>query len=187
MGSVLPYGPQIAEHCILRAGLQPTQKLAAQPLQPEDIQKLMASIQELEAWLQGCADSAAKGYIYSKGSGELRQRLACGRHFQRHLMCRYCSTALTLNQQDDRLAIPCRPVKLPLSYIHAKLLKLRLMKASLVPARPQGRVWAVLDTLSVGLQHVSTLAAVRAYGPSAEECMKGRSERLRCTTPTRWP
>ena len=70
MGSVLPYGPQIAEHCILGAQLQPSGKVASGALQPKEVSRLMASIRALEAWLQGCADAPPRGFIYSKGPGE---------------------------------------------------------------------------------------------------------------------
>ena len=70
VGSVLPYGPQVAEHCILGAQLQPGSKPAGAPLQLEEVGRLMASIQALEAWLQGCADAAPRGYIYSKTPGQ---------------------------------------------------------------------------------------------------------------------
>ena len=69
VGQVLPYGPQMAEHCILGAQLSPSSKPGSAALSEAEISRLMASIGRLETWLQGCADTAPKGFIYSKAAG----------------------------------------------------------------------------------------------------------------------
>lgn len=59
----------MAEHCILGAQLQPLGRPASSPLTEAELERLLASIQALEAWIQGCADRVPQGYISSKGSG----------------------------------------------------------------------------------------------------------------------
>jgi hypothetical protein len=50
LGELLPFGPSIAEHCVVSAGLQPGQLLAASPLAPEQLGALHKALVALEAW-----------------------------------------------------------------------------------------------------------------------------------------
>ena len=73
MSDLLPYGPLIAEHCILSAGLEPGRCPAAQPLGGEEGVALVGSVRAWEAWLDACEDSSEppQGYILTKpGSGQ---------------------------------------------------------------------------------------------------------------------
>ncbi|KAL0030916.1 hypothetical protein WJX79_000862 [Trebouxia sp. C0005] len=66
----LPYGPAVADHCILAAGLSPQQQLKAKPLGPDQRQGLLAAVQAWEKWLDDCEDQAPKGYITYRRADE---------------------------------------------------------------------------------------------------------------------
>lgn len=72
MAELLPYGPLIAEHCILSAGLESGRSPAAQPLSGDERAALVSSVRSWEAWLDACEDSSEPpgGYILTKpGTG----------------------------------------------------------------------------------------------------------------------
>ena len=66
VAQLLAYGPMLAEHCVLRAGLSPTRKPAAEPLSDDEIAALMTQIEAFDRWLAECKDAAPKGYILLK-------------------------------------------------------------------------------------------------------------------------
>ena len=70
---MLPYGPALAEHCILLAGLQPGRKPRAQPLSTEEAQALFEGAGRWEAWLDACESSAPEGFITLKRAGAERR------------------------------------------------------------------------------------------------------------------
>lgn len=81
MSELLPYGPLIAEHCILGAGLEPGRSPAAQPLSSDDQAALVSSVRSWEAWLDACEDSSEPpgGYILTKpGTGGQAAAAAAG-------------------------------------------------------------------------------------------------------------
>lgn len=64
VGDLLPYGPAIAEHCCLTAGLQPQQQPAAQQLSQEQELALFGAVQQFEAWLAALDQGAvAEGFV----------------------------------------------------------------------------------------------------------------------------
>lgn len=64
ISDLVPYGPAVAEHCCLSAGLQPQHPLAQQPLTEEQISAMFAAVQQFEAWLASLDQGAvADGYI----------------------------------------------------------------------------------------------------------------------------
>ena len=65
----LPYGPAVADHCILSAGLSPHHLLKTQPLTPDQRQGLLAAVQSWEKWLDDCETRAPKGYITYRRAG----------------------------------------------------------------------------------------------------------------------
>ena len=65
----LPYGPAVADHCILSAGLSPQHLLKAQALSPAQRQELLAAVQAWEKWLDDCETQAPKGYITYRRAG----------------------------------------------------------------------------------------------------------------------
>ncbi len=79
MADLLPYGPLIAEHCILTASLEPGRSPAAQPLSGEERAALVGSVRSWEAWLDACEDSSEPpgGYILTK-PGTAGQQVAAG-------------------------------------------------------------------------------------------------------------
>lgn len=68
MGSLLPYGPTVSEHCVLAASLEPQRLPAANPLTAAEQAALVAGVRQWEAWLDSCEDSQAppQGYILTK-------------------------------------------------------------------------------------------------------------------------
>eukprot|EP00879_Flechtneria_rotunda_P009714 GHRR01010163.1.p1 GENE.GHRR01010163.1~~GHRR01010163.1.p1 ORF type:complete len:564 (+),score=252.88 GHRR01010163.1:1740-3431(+) len=63
VADLVPYGPAVAEHCCLAAGLQP-QQLAQQQLSQEQVLQLFAAVQKFEAWLASLDQGAvAEGFI----------------------------------------------------------------------------------------------------------------------------
>jgi hypothetical protein len=50
LGELLPFGPSIAEHCVVAAGLAPNQQLATSPLSAEQLAALHKALVALEAW-----------------------------------------------------------------------------------------------------------------------------------------
>ncbi len=66
LASALPYGPQVAEHCIHLAGLQHTRKPKAQPLSEAEAEALFEGAQQWQAWLDACEDKAPEGFILLK-------------------------------------------------------------------------------------------------------------------------
>lgn len=84
LASVLPYGPALAEHCVLLAGLAPGRKPKQEPLSGAEGDAVFGGAQAWEAWLEACETAAPEGFITLKGSG------AC--------------SAVPLSQQRDSLA-----------------------------------------------------------------------------------
>lgn len=70
LNSALPYGPAVADHCILSAGLQTQQQLKASPLTAEQQQGLLEAVQAWERWLDDCDVRAPKGYITYRRAGQ---------------------------------------------------------------------------------------------------------------------
>ncbi len=66
---MVPYGPALSEHCILLAGLRPTRKPKAEPLEAAERAVLMAGVRQWEAWLDACETSAPEGFISFKRTG----------------------------------------------------------------------------------------------------------------------
>ena len=66
---MVPYGPALCEHCILKAALQPSRKPAAAPLKAEERSALFAAVQAWEAWLDKCETAAPEGFITVKRAG----------------------------------------------------------------------------------------------------------------------
>ena len=59
LADVLPFGPSVAEHCILKAKLDPSRSPATAPLDPTERSALMAAVRGFERWLDSCeADGA---------------------------------------------------------------------------------------------------------------------------------
>jgi len=62
IASAVPYGPLVAEHCILSAGLDPKRHVAAvPPLTEEDHAALLAAVRSFEKWLDGCEEGSPPG------------------------------------------------------------------------------------------------------------------------------
>lgn len=81
MADLLPYGPLIAEHCILSAGLESGRSPTAQPLSGDERAALVSSVRSWEAWLDACEDSSEPpgGYILTKsGTGGQQAAAAAG-------------------------------------------------------------------------------------------------------------
>ncbi|KAL0022374.1 hypothetical protein WJX77_005710 [Trebouxia sp. C0004] len=70
LNMALPYGPAVADHCILLAGLSPQQQLKAKPLGPAQRQGLLTAVQAWEKWLDDCESEAPKGYITYRRADE---------------------------------------------------------------------------------------------------------------------
>ncbi|KAL4425918.1 hypothetical protein ABPG75_009934 [Micractinium tetrahymenae] len=68
LADLLPYGPLIAEHCILTAGLDPARQPAAAPLPGEEQAALLAGVRQWEAWLDACEDDSTppQGFILTR-------------------------------------------------------------------------------------------------------------------------
>ena len=62
LAGVVPYGPSVAEHCALAAGLNPDQLLVA-PLTEAQHAALLAAVRAFEKWLDGCEEAATGGAI----------------------------------------------------------------------------------------------------------------------------
>jgi hypothetical protein len=60
---LLPYGPAIADHVALSAGLEPGRCVAAQPLAEAEVGALMKALGALEAWFAGLDSAAPAGYV----------------------------------------------------------------------------------------------------------------------------
>lgn len=71
LADLLPYGPLIAEHCILSSGLDPARPLASAPLSAEEQGSLLGGVRTWEAWLDACEDAneAPGGYILARPAG----------------------------------------------------------------------------------------------------------------------
>jgi hypothetical protein len=64
VGDLVPYGPAIAEHCCLSAGLVPGQVLSQQQLTEEQALALFGAVQQFEAWLASLDQGGvAKGFV----------------------------------------------------------------------------------------------------------------------------
>eukprot|EP00883_Tetradesmus_obliquus_P009930 jgi/Sobl393_1/2641/SZX66696.1 len=64
VGDLVPYGPAIAEHCCLAAGLAPGQVLRQQQLSEGEALALFAAVQQFEAWLASLDQGAvAEGWV----------------------------------------------------------------------------------------------------------------------------
>lgn len=64
VGTLLPFGPSIAEHVVLSAGLAPERKVAgAGALSEAEASALFGAVQRLEAWFAGLEGQEAEGFI----------------------------------------------------------------------------------------------------------------------------
>ncbi len=54
LSSALPYGPAVADHCLLIAGLAPLQKVQGQPLSSSQKAALQKALRDWELWLDRC-------------------------------------------------------------------------------------------------------------------------------------
>ena len=67
VAKLLAYGPMLAEHCVLRAGLLPSRKPAAEPLADPEIDALMREVRAFDRWLAACkANEVPPGFILLK-------------------------------------------------------------------------------------------------------------------------
>ncbi len=73
----LPYGPAVADHCILSAGLSPQQQVKSNALSPDQRQGLLAAVQAWEKWLDDCETQAPKGYITYRRAGMHGAHFVC--------------------------------------------------------------------------------------------------------------
>ena len=60
---VLPYGPQVADHCLLEAGLQPQARIADAPLSPERQAALLSVVARFQEWVASLDAAPPPGYI----------------------------------------------------------------------------------------------------------------------------
>ena len=54
LSSALPYGPAVADHCLLIADLPPLQKVQGQPLGNSQKAALQQALRDWELWLDRC-------------------------------------------------------------------------------------------------------------------------------------
>eukprot|EP00892_Ulva_mutabilis_P008831 jgi/Ulvmu1/631/UM010_0001.1 len=66
LGKQLPYGPMLAEHCILNAGLAPARHPAGDPLSADEVAALATQLRGLDSWLDSCKDTPPRGFILLK-------------------------------------------------------------------------------------------------------------------------
>jgi hypothetical protein len=80
LAELFPYGPAVAEHCCLSAGLQPGQALAAAPLSEAQVLALHGAVQQFEGWLAGLDQGAqAEGFISAvPAAGAGKHKAAAG-------------------------------------------------------------------------------------------------------------
>lgn len=76
LASVLMYGPHVADHCLLSAGLQPSIKASEAQLSKEQQERLLQQVAGFEAWVARCADAPPAGYITLAKPGESRKQRA---------------------------------------------------------------------------------------------------------------
>jgi hypothetical protein len=70
VGGLLPYGPGIAEHVLVGAGLDPSRVPGRAPLADPEVAALFRSVQQLEAWFAGLEGEAAPaGFITTARAG----------------------------------------------------------------------------------------------------------------------
>ena len=67
LAAVLPYGPALAEHCILLAGLAPARRLGQHALLPDEVASLLGAVRIWETWLDACETHAPEGFITLAG------------------------------------------------------------------------------------------------------------------------
>lgn len=63
VAGLLPYGPSIAEHVTVTAGLEASRQPGKLPLSDEEVARLFAAVQKLEGWFAGLEGAAPRGYI----------------------------------------------------------------------------------------------------------------------------
>ncbi|GAB4824054.1 hypothetical protein N2152v2_011100 [Parachlorella kessleri] len=66
LSELLPYGPLVADHCALAAGLEPGRAPAAAPLGHEERAALLGAVRGWERWLDECETKPPEGFIYVK-------------------------------------------------------------------------------------------------------------------------
>lgn len=66
VAELLRFGPMIAEHCILKAGMQPGRKLDSEPLDDAERAALLSGIRSWEQWLEACEAAPPGGAILTK-------------------------------------------------------------------------------------------------------------------------
>lgn len=64
--SILPYGPAVAEHCILAGGLLPGRLPVKTPLSPPELASLIEGVRTWERWLDLSDTQATEGFISYK-------------------------------------------------------------------------------------------------------------------------
>lgn len=75
ISDLVPYGPAVAEHCCLSAGLQPQHPVSQQPLTEQQVDELFAAVQQFEAWLASLDQAAvAEGYIAAQPAAGAKQQ-----------------------------------------------------------------------------------------------------------------
>lgn len=74
---VLPYGPQVADHCLLQAGLQPQAKIADAPPTPEQRAALLAVVAGFQEWVASLAAAPPPGYIGFARPGQFLPSAVC--------------------------------------------------------------------------------------------------------------
>ena len=74
LGSVLPYGPALCEHCVRTAGLDPGRRPRAEPLGERELNALLGGVRAWEAWLDACETAAPAGFIATRLIGAATDR-----------------------------------------------------------------------------------------------------------------
>jgi hypothetical protein len=74
LGSVLPYGPALCEHCVRTAGLDPGRRPRAEPLGECELDALLGGVRAWEAWLDACEAAAPAGFIATRRVGAATDR-----------------------------------------------------------------------------------------------------------------
>jgi hypothetical protein len=70
LGGLLPYGPGIAEHVVLTAGLDPARAPGRSPLADAEVAALFRAVQQLEGWFAALeGEEAPKGFITTARAG----------------------------------------------------------------------------------------------------------------------
>jgi len=83
LGELVPYGPAVAEHCCLSAGLQPQHPVGSQPLTQQQVGVLYGAVQQFESWLAGLDQGQeAEGFITATHTAASRAQQQKGQGHQ---------------------------------------------------------------------------------------------------------